>query len=68
MSPVAQVYEDDSVWVWESYFPPGFKAQPHSHAKPYTVYIVEGTTFRITAEDGSVRDFNLTARKCIQLD
>jgi len=53
------VYEDDSVWIWEAYYEPGEKGTPHSHAKPYTVYIVKGTTFRVTEEDGSVRDVEL---------
>ena len=57
------IYEDDSVWVWEAFYTPGKQGKPHSHLKPYTVYIIEGTTFRITEEDGSVRDIDLEARK-----
>ncbi len=58
-----KIYEDAGVWVWESFFPPGTKGRRHSHLKPYSVYIVEGGSFRITAEDGSVRNFDLEARK-----
>lgn len=56
------IFENDSVWVWEGFYAPGAKGRPHSHLKPYVVYTIEGTTFRITNEDGSVRDLELKPR------
>jgi len=50
------LYEDDTVWVWESRFPPGGRNQPHSHAKPYVVYAATDAHLRLTAEDGSTRE------------
>jgi hypothetical protein len=56
------IYEDDSIWVFEAFYEPGHKGKVHSHKKPYVVYTIEGTTFRITNEDGSVRDLVLKPR------
>ncbi|MBE8232474.1 MAG: hypothetical protein HAW67_01975 [Endozoicomonadaceae bacterium] len=53
------IYEDKNIAIWEAKYVPGQKGERHSHGKEYSVYVVEGDSFKITAEDDSVRDLQL---------